>query len=229
MEQKVLLGNESDINHDNTAIDSGKDYSVEHNESVVDGFFDGLEIEDNDTHQHKGRNLNKHNLAPNNQDSLDDEREARKVIANFLNEFTCYDILPESSKVVIFDRNVPVRLSYYALVEHEIGAAPLWDPLSQTLSGIVTTLDFIEMLRYGYFTNSLIEILDNHSVASWRSLVVRLCESPEIAGSLMEAAMPAVSAASMAAEYEKALITRSSMYIDPMKLELNIHPEMLAF
>jgi CBS-domain-containing membrane protein len=146
------------------------------------------------------------------------------VIAQFLSGWTCYDIMPESSKVVVFDRNIPIRLSYYALVEHEIGAAPLWDPLSQTLSGIITTLDFIEMLRYGHATDSILEILDSHSVASWRSLVTQLCESPEIADSLVEAGMPAVRAASMAAEYEKAR-SSNSMYTDPSRASLSISPE----
>lgn len=126
--------------------------------------------------------------------------EGKRVIAVFLRERSCYDIVPESSRVVVFDRNIPIRLSYYALVEHEIGAAPLWDPLSQKLSGIITTLDFIEMLRFGYHTNNVLEILDSHSVASWRSLVYQLIESPDILDSLREAGMPAVEAANMAAE-----------------------------
>jgi len=126
--------------------------------------------------------------------------EGKRVIAAFLHEATCYDLVPQSSKVVVFDRNIPIRLSYYALVEHEIGSAPLWDPLSQKLSGIITTLDFIDMLRYGHRTNSVLEILDSHSVASWRSLVLQLFDDMSMSTSLIEAGMPGVEAARVAAE-----------------------------
>jgi 5'-AMP-activated protein kinase regulatory gamma subunit len=157
-----------------------------------------------------------------------DRIEGRRVIARFLKECSCYQIIPESCKVVVFDRNIPIRLSYYALVEHEIGAAPLWDPVSQRLSGIITTLDFIELLRYGHHTESVLEILDSHSVASWRSLVAQLCEQPAIADSLVEAGMPAVAAASMAAEYERGRGARSQ-YLSPERADMSVSPDCTLF
>lgn len=42
----------------------------------------------------------------------------RALMANFLRSTRTYDILPESSKVVVFDVAVPVKLAFYALVEH---------------------------------------------------------------------------------------------------------------
>lgn len=44
--------------------------------------------------------------------------EGRRTVAAFLETATAYDILPESSKVVVIDTAVPVRLAFYALVEH---------------------------------------------------------------------------------------------------------------
>jgi len=132
--------------------------------------------------------------------SADEDRfEGKRVIAEFLRGSTCYDVVPKSCKVVVFDRNVPIRLAYYALVEHDITAAPLWDPVTQKLSGMLTTLDFIEMLRFAHSTGTLLEVLDAHSVASWRSLVMQLREAPDLAKSLKDAGMPGVSAASEAA------------------------------
>ena len=42
----------------------------------------------------------------------------RALMANFLRSSRTYDILPESAKVVVFDVAVPVKLAFYALVEH---------------------------------------------------------------------------------------------------------------
>mmetsp|Transcript_17012 Transcript_17012/g.27537 ORF Transcript_17012/g.27537 Transcript_17012/m.27537 type:complete len:449 (+) Transcript_17012:770-2116(+) len=163
------------------------------------------------------------NIVQESSESMHNMKEGKRVIARFLRDSTCYQIIPESSKVVVFDQNIPIRLAYYALVEHEIGAAPLWDPLSQKLSGIITTLDCIEILRYGFHTDSLLQILDQHSVASWRSLVCQLLESPGIADSLVNAGMPSVSAASMAAEFEA---TRKFWsFTDTSRELLYIHPD----
>ena len=42
----------------------------------------------------------------------------RLVMSDFLRSSRAYDILPESNKVVVFDVAVPVKLAFYALVEH---------------------------------------------------------------------------------------------------------------
>jgi hypothetical protein len=42
----------------------------------------------------------------------------RKAMAEFMRTARAYDVVPESSKVVVFDLAVPVRLAFYALVEH---------------------------------------------------------------------------------------------------------------
>jgi hypothetical protein len=42
----------------------------------------------------------------------------RALVAAFLRSTRTYDILPESAKVVVFDVAVPVKLAFYALVEH---------------------------------------------------------------------------------------------------------------
>ena len=47
-----------------------------------------------------------------------DGRLGRLVMSAFLRSARAYDILPESNKVVVFDVAVPVKLAFYALVEH---------------------------------------------------------------------------------------------------------------
>jgi len=40
------------------------------------------------------------------------------VMADFLRSVRAYDVLPDSGKLVVFDVSVPVKLAFYALVEH---------------------------------------------------------------------------------------------------------------
>lgn len=42
----------------------------------------------------------------------------RSVLADFLRATRAYDVCPDSNKVVVLDTAVPVRLAFYALVEH---------------------------------------------------------------------------------------------------------------
>ena len=42
----------------------------------------------------------------------------KAVMSEFLSSARAYDIIPDSSKVVVFDTEVPVKLAFYALVEH---------------------------------------------------------------------------------------------------------------
>lgn len=54
----------------------------------------------------------------------------RSVVQFFLQSTTAYDLLAESSKVVVFDVGVPMKVAFYALVEH--GAGKMHDPARHT-------------------------------------------------------------------------------------------------
>ena len=43
-----------------------------------------------------------------------------------------------SSKVVVFDVRIPIKLALYALAEHGINTAPLWDPFLHDYVGMIT-------------------------------------------------------------------------------------------
>jgi hypothetical protein len=45
----------------------------------------------------------------------------RSVVQFFLQSTTAYDLLAESSKVVVFDVGVPMKVAFFALVEHGAG------------------------------------------------------------------------------------------------------------
>jgi CBS domain-containing protein len=44
--------------------------------------------------------------------------QGRRALADFMRAARAYEIIPESNKVIVFDTAVPVRLAFYALVEH---------------------------------------------------------------------------------------------------------------
>lgn len=108
----------------------------------------------------------------------------KKSISTFLKSVTCYRLAPKSGKVVVFDSAVPLRFVYYALVEHDLPSAPLFDSQLQKLTGMVTLSDFVNVLRLGYRFNELTSILDNYSPKSWRELVRAVRSNP---GTILEA------------------------------------------
>lgn len=138
--------------------------------------------------------------------------EGRAAIAAFLKSATCYDLVPDSGKVVVFDENIPLRLAYYAMVEHgsnddavnDIGhlATPVWNLKKQQLSGIITVREIIQILKYGYRTNSISEIMDKHSIGSWWTLIRQLKTSPELAETFEQNDIPAAKAAALLAKAE---------------------------
>ena len=72
---------------------------------------------------------------------------------------------------------IPVKLAYFALVEHDIKASPLWDTEAQQFVGMMTTTDFIHILRYHYKKNeaqSPMLDLSDLPIYKWRELVASL-------------------------------------------------------
>lgn len=89
----------------------------------------------------------------------------RDAISTFLDGHTCYSVLRASGKVVVFDTRIPVQLAFYALVEHDMQAAPLWDPSSCQFVGLLTVTDFIDVLRYYRRTGNDVSALATRSIA----------------------------------------------------------------
>lgn len=71
----------------------------------------------------------------------------RKKVHEFLHAHTAYELIPESGKVVLLDVQLPVRQAFHALHEQGIASAPLWDPKSAQIVGMISASDFIHILR----------------------------------------------------------------------------------
>jgi CBS domain-containing protein len=71
--------------------------------------------------------------------------------------------------VVVFETNIPIQLAFYALLEHESAAAPLWDSTRREFVGLMTITDFVDILRHYHDehgrTGAAIEVLASRSIA----------------------------------------------------------------
>jgi CBS domain-containing protein len=72
-------------------------------------------------------------------------------------------------QVLVFDMGVPVRLAFFALVEHESVAAPLWDSSRGSFAGMITVTDFIQMMLQYHRAGDAAEALSGNTLAAWKS------------------------------------------------------------
>ncbi|CAF1371823.1 unnamed protein product [Adineta steineri] len=95
-----------------------------------------------------------------------------EIYTHFMKTHSCYDIMPKSSKLVIFDTQLAVKKAFYALVYNGVRAAPLWDTKRQKFTGMLTITDFILILeKYYKEPNAKIEELEEHRIETWREVL----------------------------------------------------------
>ena len=74
---------------------------------------------------------------------VDEEKAFFRLFTNS----KCYDLIPNSSKLIVLDVNLPVKEAFLALVENNIRAAPLWSSKTEKFVNILTISDFIKILH----------------------------------------------------------------------------------
>jgi len=92
-------------------------------------------------------------------------KAGRQAISAFLDSHNCFSVIRDSGKVVVFDTRIPIQLAFYALVEHDMQAAPLWDPTQCQFVGMLKVTDFIDILRHFKRTNGDVSSLAVRSIA----------------------------------------------------------------
>jgi len=92
-------------------------------------------------------------------------KAGRQAISAFLDSHNCFSVIRASGKVVVFDTRIPIQLAFYALVEHDMQAAPLWDPTQCQFVGLLKVTDFIDILRHFKRTNGDVGSLATRSIA----------------------------------------------------------------
>ncbi|KAM9850586.1 5'-AMP-activated protein kinase subunit gamma-3b [Aulostomus maculatus] len=93
------------------------------------------------------------------------------IYMNFMKSHCCYDAIPTSSKLVIFDTTLQVKKAFFALVANGVRAAPLWDNKLKCFVGMLTITDFINIL-HRYYKSPLVSIyeLEEHKIETWREI-----------------------------------------------------------
>ncbi|XP_071959833.1 5'-AMP-activated protein kinase subunit gamma-1-like isoform X6 [Antedon mediterranea] len=101
-----------------------------------------------------------------------DSEEEELTFVRFMKAHKCYEIIPTSSKLVVFDTQLLVKKAFYALVYNGVRAAPLWDSAKQDFVGMLTITDFISILQYYYTTPyEKMDKLEEHKIATWRDVL----------------------------------------------------------
>ncbi|KAL0966146.1 hypothetical protein UPYG_G00291510 [Umbra pygmaea] len=109
---------------------------------------------------------------------LDDDAVAAEpesdIYMRFMKSHSCYDIVPTSSKLVVFDTGLQVKKAFFALVANGVRAAPLWDSEKQCFVGMLTITDFIIIL-HRYYKSPLVQIyeLEDHKLETWREVYLQ--------------------------------------------------------
>ncbi|KAG6459328.1 5'-AMP-activated protein kinase subunit gamma-2 [Manduca sexta] len=98
-------------------------------------------------------------------------RDKTRLLLNFFKYHKCYEILPKSAKVIIFDTQFFVRKTFSTLISHGIRSAPLWDAGKKLLVGMITVTDFIRILLHLDKENLPVEELEKHTLHNWRKIL----------------------------------------------------------
>lgn len=98
-------------------------------------------------------------------------RDKTRLLLNFFKYHKCYEILPKSAKVIIFDTQFLVRKTFPTLISHGIRSAPLWDANKKLLVGMITVTDFIRILLHYDAENLYIDDLERHSLHNWKKIL----------------------------------------------------------
>uniref|UniRef100_A0A6I8NRV9 Protein kinase AMP-activated non-catalytic subunit gamma 2 n=1 Tax=Ornithorhynchus anatinus TaxID=9258 RepID=A0A6I8NRV9_ORNAN len=103
-----------------------------------------------------------------------EEESESDIYMRFMRSHKCYDIVPTSSKLVVFDTTLQVKKAFFALVANGVRAAPLWESKKQSFVGMLTITDFINIL-HRYYKSPMVQIyeLEEHKIETWRELYLQ--------------------------------------------------------
>ncbi|RWS28771.1 5'-AMP-activated protein kinase subunit gamma-2-like protein, partial [Leptotrombidium deliense] len=94
------------------------------------------------------------------------------IYVKFFKFYRCYDLIPISAKLVVFDTQLLVKKAFFALVSNGVRAAPLWDCCNKQFVTMLTITDFINILTT-YYKSSLSKIdeLEEQKLEAWRNIL----------------------------------------------------------
>lgn len=104
--------------------------------------------------------VGKRNTASDNSNIELEQKSAIKSIRLFLNSKTSYDVLPVSYRLIVLDTSLLVKKSLNILLQNNIVSAPLWDSATSRFAGLLTSLDFINVIQYCFSNPDKFELVD---------------------------------------------------------------------
>ncbi|XP_038136051.1 5'-AMP-activated protein kinase subunit gamma-1 isoform X4 [Cyprinodon tularosa] len=113
-------------------------------------------------------------LCSQEQTKIKKQENDAEVYVNFMKSHNCYDAIPISCKLVIFDTTLQVKKAFFALVANGLRAAPLWDSKLQRFVGMLTITDFINILHC-YYKSPMVQMygLESHKIETWRDVYLK--------------------------------------------------------
>ncbi|CAH0716505.1 unnamed protein product, partial [Brenthis ino] len=100
------------------------------------------------------------------------EEDESQIFVKFFKFHKCYDLIPTSAKLVVFDTQLLVKKAFFALVYNGVRAAPLWDSQRQRFVGMLTITDFIKILQMYYTSPDVtMDELEEHRLETWRQVL----------------------------------------------------------
>ena len=89
-------------------------------------------------------------------------------LASFMRSSRVFDLMASSSKVIVVDVRVPIKLAFFFLVEHGIKAAPVWNDERHEVVGMLTPLDLVQILCFYFKTGSMDDALNtSQTIETW--------------------------------------------------------------
>lgn len=118
------------------------------------------------------RNQRSHSIPNAFGDSLSFQENINNIYQRFFSKYHCYDLIPVSAKLVVFDTQLLVKKAFTALVNNGCRAAPLWDSATQEFVGMLSVTDLIEIIRTYHKSPTIrIEDVEDQRIEVWRSLL----------------------------------------------------------
>ncbi|XP_043706337.1 sucrose nonfermenting 4-like protein [Telopea speciosissima] len=95
---------------------------------------------------------------------------SRRRLSILLSRCTAYELLPDSGKVFAVDVKLPVKQAFHVMYEQGLAVIPIWDDSKGQLSGMLTSSDFILILKELHNNVPMLanEELEMHPILAWK-------------------------------------------------------------
>lgn len=91
--------------------------------------------------------------------------EVREMMQSIFSGTTCYELIQNSAKVIVFETSINFQMAFYALLEHDAVLAPLWDPNKHTFVGLMSVADYVDAMKLCHQKVITTDDLANSSIA----------------------------------------------------------------